>query len=206
MKQTVFKLDGNFRFNNKHMIIYSWYHISSDGSKKLEEEFDWEDEYGNAIVIPIGAQVDSVLKHDIFKVGYLWSFYHSEKVELAGGAGLHIARFKVGLQANTTSSGIEATDVAVTVPLPVLSVALHYSVTPKISWRLKSEAFALAYDDWEGSYVDASLVMEFRVAKKVGLGIGFGNNVLKIKEETSNYKFNYDNQITGVEFYVATYF
>ena len=96
--------------------------------------------------------------------------------------------------------------MAVIVPLPVLLVALHYSVTPKISWRLKSEAFALTYQDWEGTYVDASLVMEFRVAKKVGLGIGLGNNSLKIKEETSDYKFNYDNQITGVEFYVATYF
>ena len=71
MEQTVFKLDGNFRFNNKHMLTYSWYRISSDGSKRLDEEIDWEDEEGNAIVIPIGAQVDSVLKYDIFKVGYL---------------------------------------------------------------------------------------------------------------------------------------
>ena len=168
-KQTVFRLDGHFRFNNKHRITYSWYRVSSDGSKVLDEDIDWEDEDGNAIFIPAGARVDTVLKYDIFKVGYLWSFYHSEKVELAAGAGLHTTRFKVSLQAETTSSGGEATDVALTVPLPVLSISLMYKVSPKISWAFKSEAFALAYDDWEGNYVDTTLAMEFQVAK-VGQG------------------------------------
>ena len=205
-KQTVFRLDGHFRFNNIHRITYSWYRVSSDGSKVLDEEIEWEDEDGNAIVIPAGARVDTLLKYDIFKVGYLWSFYHSEKVELSGGAGLHTTRFKVGLQAETTSSGGDATEVALTVPLPVLSIALTYSVTPKFSWAFKSEAFALAYQDWEGSYIDTVLAMEYRVAKNVGLGIGLANNTLKLKEENDDYKFNYENRITGVDLYVATYF
>ena len=180
----MFRLDGHFRFNNKHRITYSWYRISSEGSKVLEEEIDWEDEDGNAIVIPVGARVDTVLKYDIFKVGYLWSFYHSEKrLNWQLGQGLHTTRFKVGLQAETTSSGGEATDVALTVPLPVLSISLTYNVTSKFYWHFKSEAFALTYDDWEGNYVDTILAMEYRVAKHVGLGIGLAHNALKIKEE-----------------------
>jgi len=96
-KQTVFRLDGYYRFNKNHAFSYSWYSISSSGNKLLSEEFTWLDETGTEINIPIGAQVDSTLKYDIFKLGYLWSFHHSEKVELTAGAGLHITRLSLDL-------------------------------------------------------------------------------------------------------------
>jgi len=205
-EQTVFKLDGFFRFNRHHALTYSWYSISSDGNKTIEEQIDWVDENGDPITIPVGAQVDTVLDYDIFKVGYLWSFYSTDKVDLSAGVGLHTTRMKVGLQAETTSSGISAKDVALTVPLPVLSFGIIYRVTPKFNWYLKSEVFSLKYSDWDGNYVDNTLGMEFLVSKNVALGIGLGNNSLKISENNADYKFTFENRITGIDLYVATYF
>ena len=205
-EQTVFKLDGFFRFYRHHALTYSWYRIASDGNKVVDEQIDWVDENGDAITIPVGAQVNTVLDYDIFKVGYLWSFYLTDKVDLSAGVGLHTTRLKVGLEAETTSSGISAKDVALTVPLPVLSFGLIYKVTPKFNWYLKSEVFSLKYNDWDGNYVDNTLGMEFLVSKNVGLGIGLGNNSLKISEDTADYKFTFENRITGIDLYVVTYF
>ena len=98
-EQSVVRLDGHYRFTKKHALTFSWYSISSDGNKSLEEEFDWLDENGDAITIPIGASVDTSLDYDIYKVGYLYSFHHTDKVELAVGAGLHMTRIEVGLNA-----------------------------------------------------------------------------------------------------------
>ena len=205
-EQSVVRLDGHYRFTDVHALTYSWYSISSDGNKMLAKEFDWLDENGNKITIPIGASVDTALDYDILKVGYLYSFHHTDKVELSVGAGLHMTRIGIGLSAEATGAPLETRDVSTTLPLPVLSFALIYQVTPKFSWHFKSEFFALEFDKWDGRYTDTTLGMEYRFFKNVGLGIALAGNSLKVTEKTSDYKFQYDNRITGLLLNAAAYF
>jgi len=205
-RQTVIRLDGYYRFNKAHALSYSWYSLSSTGSKVADTQISWIDRNGDEITIPVGAQVDSVFDYDIFKVGYLYSFYHSEKVELVVGAGLHVTRLELGLTAETTSSGIDASDVDVTAPLPVISLGLKYNVTPKFSWHIKSEVFAISYDEYDGTYTDATLGMEYRAWTNIGLGIGLGSNALDLNQTTSDYKLKYSNRLTGIHAYLAAYF
>lgn len=205
-EQSVIRLDGHYRFTEKHALTYSWYSISSDGNKSLDTEFEWIDENGDPIVIPVGASVSTSLDYDIFKLGYLWSFHHTDKVEISAGAGLHMTRVAVGLSAEATGLTGEATDVSTSLPLPVLSLSLVYHVTPKFTWHAKSELFALKFDKWDGTYQDTTLGMEYRFFKNVGLGIALSGNALKIIEDTDDYKFHYDNRVTGVLLNVAAYF
>ena len=206
LKQTVTRLDGYYRFTPKHALTYSWYNINSTGNKTIDEEFEWLDENGNSVTIPIGAQANTDLDYDIYKIGYLYSFYHNDKVELAAGAGLHITSISVALDVDTTSGPLDTKNIKSTVPLPVLSFGLTYHVTPKFMWYLKSEVFAISIDDWSGTYTDSTLAMEYRAWKNVGLGAGLGSNALKIIEETGDYKFQYENRISGLNLYVAAYF
>jgi len=206
LKQTVTRLDGYYRFTPKHALTYSWYNISSTGNKVVEQDFDWLDENGDPITIVAGAQANTVLDYDIYKIGYLWSFYHNDKVELAAGAGLHITSISVALDVETTLGPLEAKNIKSTIPLPVLSFGLTYHVTPKFMWYLKSEVFAISIDDWSGTYTDSTLAMEYRAWKNVGLGAGLGSNALKIIEEPGDYKFQYENRISGLNLYVAAYF
>ena len=205
-RQTVLRLTGYYRFTKKHALTYSWYSISTDGAKSIEEEFEWLDENGDTITIPVGANVDTSLDYDIFKVGYLWSFHHTDKVELSAGAGLHMTRVAVGLSAEYTGSDLKTQDVSTTVPLPVISFNLIYNISPKFDWGLRAEAFALKFDEWDGVYTDISLKMEYRAFKNVGLGIALNSNSLKIIQETSDHKFILENRISGVLISVAAYF
>ncbi len=207
IENQVLRIEGYYRFHPKHALTYSWYSISSEGNRTLDKEFEWVDPDGNTIIIPIGAQVISNLDYDIFKVGYLWSFHHSDKVELGVGAGLHITRLALGLDASTTFPANRAVeDVNTTVPLPVFSLVLKYNVTPKFHWYLKTEAFALKFDKWAGSYRDATFGMEYRAWKNVALGAGLSSNSLEIEEDDPEYQLKYDNNISGGLLYVATYF
>jgi len=204
-EQSVLRIDGHYRFTRHDALTYSWYRIASKGSKSLEEEIDWIDENGDPITIPIGAYINASLDYDIYKLGYLWSFYRSDKVELAAGGGLHVTRLAIGLNAAVTSSGVSAKDVKTTVPLPVLSFALSYRVTPRFSWYVKSEFFYLSFDNSEGAYTDSALGMEYRVFKHVGLGFGVGGNSLSLAERTSDHRLKFENRITGAMLYVTGY-
>jgi len=206
LKQTVTRLDGYYRFTPVHALSFSWYNISSTGYKTIETEFDWLDENGGPITIPVGAQANTALDYDIYKLGYLWSFYHTDKVELAAGAGLHITRISLTLDVDSTAGPIGTEDVKSTVPLPVLSFGLTYKVTPKFAWYLKSEVFAITVDKWSGTYSDSTFGLEYRAWKNVALGAGLGSNALKIIEDDGETKFQFENRISGLNLYVAAYF
>ena len=205
-KQSVFRVDGLYRFNTDHALTFSQYSIKTQGSKTLEDDVDWLDEDGNTITIPLGADVVSSLDYDIYKVGYLWSFYHADKVELVVGAGLHTTRVSIGLEASGTYTGTEPRDIKTTVPLPVFSFGITYRVTPKFQWYLKPELFSLKFDDWDGIYTDTTFGMEYRTFEHVSFGLGLSSSSMKLTEKASDYTFNYDNRISGLLFYVAGYF
>ena len=48
--------------------------------------------------------------------------------------------------------------------------------------------------------------MEYHAFDHVGFGLGLGNNSLKLTEKTNDYRFDFDNRITGLLLYVAGYF
>ena len=53
---------------------------------------------------------------------------------------------------------------------------------------------------------DNSLGMEYRAWKHVALGASLNSNALEIEQDTPNYRFRFNNTISGVQIYLATYF
>ncbi len=204
---TVLRIEGHYRFNQKHALTYGWYNIETNGHKSVESEIDWVDREGNAITIPVGASLDSNVDTEIFKLGYLWSFYKSNKMEVAIGGGLHVTSIVIDLDSTLTNppkSTVKTIDS--TLPLPVASMSMSYKVTDKFTWYLKSEAFALAFDDYRGAFRDTVLGMEYRFWRHVGLGVALTTNSLQLDEDNDDYKLRYDNGTTGGMVYLSSYF
>lgn len=207
LENTVLRIDGYYRFNSNHGLSYSWFNIDTSGEKSLEDTIEWTDRDGNRIVIPVGAQVVSSMEIETFKLGYFWSFYNSGKLEMALGAGLHVTELSLGLDASVTlppNSSIQNVDT--TLPLPVVSLAIRYNVTPAFQWNLKAETFALEFDNWYGSFTEVTFGVEYRAWKHVALGAAITRNSLEIEEDDPDYFLKYENRISGGMLYVATYF
>jgi hypothetical protein len=205
-EQTVLRLDGRYRFTDKHALAMSWYRMSSDGDRSIQKDIEWLGRDGNVITIPVGANVTSSLGYDIVKFAYLWSFYHSDKVELSAGGGIHLTDIGVNLEASITNNGISASRADTTVPLPVISFRLGYKVTPKLNWFLQTELFAISVGDWDGTYSDLQLGVEYQLLQNLGVGMGLGSNSLKLLEVTNKSRFDYSNRITGANLFISTNF
>jgi len=198
---TVFRIDGGYRFSDAHSLQFSWYRISSTGNKIIQDTIEWDD-----IVIPIGAKVTSELKYDIFKIGYLWSFYHNDKVELGVGGGVHVTRLSLLMNANAGGTELEAQDVDTTVPLPVVMFMIAYQINDRWRWAIENQWFSLNFETIQGAYNDNTVRVEYQAWKNVSLGLGVGVNNLFIEESNSDYIFRYRNRIAGAMLYVATNF
>jgi len=205
-EQSVLRTDARYRFNDRHGLAFSWYRISTSANRLLDEEIEWIDDNNNEITIPIDAAVRSSLDYEIIKLAYLWSFYHNDKVELAAGAGLHLASVEIDLDASTTSSGESANRAETFLPLPVVTFRLDYNIAPKLAWHVQSEIFSLSTGDIDGTYVDFQAGVEYRAFEHLGLGLGVGSNALKVVDEDHKERFDFDNRITGFYLFLSGHF
>lgn len=205
-EQTVFRLDGRYRIKPKHAVTFAWYSISSNAVKTLADDIEWVDENGDTVVIPSGTSVDSSLGYDIFKVGYLWSFYRSDTVELVAGAGLHLAEVDLALDVDSGLFDAELRTAKSNLPMPVLTFALDYNVTPKFNWFLSTQLFAMELGEWRGVYSDVQLGMKYQLFEHVGVGAGIGSNALEVIREEANTRLEFDNRVTGLHFFISANF
>ena len=205
-EQTVFRLDGLYRFNSNHAMTFSWFRINTDASKSLVDDIEWVDENGDTVIIPTGTSVGSSLGYDIYKLGYLWSFYRSDKVELAAGAGLHMAEVRFGLNVDSAIVGSDLRTAKSNLPMPVLSFMLNYNVTPRFDWFLRSQLFALDLGEWRGVYSDIELGVKYQLFEHIGIGAGIGSNGLDVVREYDNSRFEFENRVAGLHFFVSANF
>ena len=153
-----------------------------------------------------GISVNSSLGYDIYKLGYLWSFYRSDKVELAAGAGLHMAGVRVGLGVDSAIIDSELRTAKSNLPMPVLSFMLDYNVTSKFEWYFRSQLFAIDLGDWRGVYSDIELGMKYQLFENIGVGAGIGSNGLEVVREEDATRFEFENRVTGLRFFVTANF
>ncbi len=205
-ESVVLRFDGYYRFTPEHRIEFGWLSINSSGSRNVTGEIPWPPDDP----IPVGTRVDSYLDTDTYRVGYAWSFYHNEKVELSLAAGLHITQVSVGIRAEVTGggtvgSGAEALEV--TAPLPVVGYRVSYNVNPRLKVMLLSDVFSMNYSDTSGTYQDMSILAEYRVIHNMSIGGGFNYNVLNVTSNADDgTSLSFKNTVSGFMLYLAAGF
>lgn len=60
-RQTVLRLEGQWRFRPAHALTLSWFDISASNSLSIKRDFEWVDEDGNTITIPVVASSSASL-------------------------------------------------------------------------------------------------------------------------------------------------
>jgi hypothetical protein len=166
----VFRIDGYYRFNEKHRIDFSVFDLSRSASKEIEKEIDWND-----IIYPIDTTVDASLDLAIYKLAYTWSFMRRDSGYLGLTAGLYTADIGTSISAESigrSSSG------GVTAPLPVLGLRGQYDFSERWSLRASAEIFAIEYGDFSGSLYDVFASVDYQITDHVALGAGI--NVVNI--------------------------
>jgi len=193
MKKTtqVVRLDGYYRFTDSHGIEFSWYSIRNHS--QTNKDFRWAE-----LNISVSGELNTFFDTDVYKVNYLYSFYHTNKVELALAVGLHVTTVNVGFDGSYLSNGGEGNSgesIKVTAPLPVAGFRLRYNIFPKWSVNYAIDYFFLKFDGFEGTLSDSTLTTDYRLFKHFGLGIGINSTRMRIEATTANnllFKINHD--------------
>jgi hypothetical protein len=209
-----FRIDAAYRFNERHSVGISYYRVLLDANRVLNEDVTVDD-----VTIAAGANVDSSLTFDMWRLLHNYSFYRNEKVELGLSPGLYIAKFKFALAGSATCSGTHPNCVGqptafgsvsqqLTVPLPSLGAYVNYHITPRLMSQVRFDWFYLAVgNDFTGSMLEFYAGLEYRLFKHFALGASYDRLQTNVElNKKSSSGFSVETAWNTVFLYGALYF
>ena len=146
---TVFRVDGYYRFAERHRADFSVFDLSRDSSKDIQRDIQWGD-----TLYTIDTTIEAEFDLSIYKAAYTYSFLSDEDSYLGGTIGLYVADVKTSLAEATLGQG-EVGEL--TAPLPVVGLRGERRLSDRWTFRASGEFFFIEYDDIDGSLVDRVL-------------------------------------------------
>jgi hypothetical protein len=201
-----FAVEGYWRFmkRRRHRLDFSWLSFNRSGEKTL----------GSAITIgdldlPLGTQVSTSFDLDMYRVGYSYSFFQDDRIDLGVGLGVYILPISFEITAAGLVTGAESESI--TAPLPVFTLRADFAITPRWLLLTKFDMFYLEISDFRGLITDTSVAVEYNPFKNVGFGLKLSSFKLKVEAEGDDYpgadflgSFEYNN--LGAMLYLNFYF
>ena len=183
---TRFRLDGYWRFADRHKVRMMWFNSSKSGSTTIDEEIDWQGE-----TFPVNAKLKGESKFNIIELAYEYAFMRHENFELTGTAGIHYADFSVSLEGDAIDGEVTRKvkeEGSVGAPLPVFGGHFLWRMGGDFWLDASAQWFALTIDQYSGSVWDAKLDAIWQPNKWLGIGLGY--NYFKVDVDVDQDKFN----------------
>ena len=199
-RDTIPRIDAYYRFNERHRIDFTSFAIDRKGTRILAIDppvvIDGEDFSGGAI--------NSEIKYNLYRLGYGYSFYHSDKAELTVTAGLNVTSYDLKFEDDT---GAKSESADVTAPLPMFGLRMGYAITPKWSVHYVSEAFFIELDDTiKGAMINYELNTEYKIFKNFAIGAGFARLGTSVEVNADDWKGKVSDSYRGYTVFGTLYF
>jgi hypothetical protein len=173
------RISGYWRFFDRHRLYFGYYKLNRKSARPLLTDIGpiYIPELGINDTILAGSNVRSVSAWEVYHLGYGYSFYKSESLELAAKLGLGLARIKLDVSGtlNTLNNGTltSTAGASVLVPLPTVGVTLDWVASER--WTLKGNAgyFKVSVNGVKAGVTDAGVAAEYRLFRNFGIGAGY---------------------------------
>ncbi len=211
----VVRLNGYWRFAEKHRIFFGYYNLNRDTTSTLNKNI-------GPISIPAlgvndtilaGSNITAKTNWDVYILGYGYSFYKTETAEITGKIGFDVARISASMNGtlNTAANGVLVGATAgnnsdVTAPLPVIGLSGEWAFAPR--WKLIGSlgGFKAKVSDVDASVVDGTLAVDYRILRNFGVGIGYSWLKLKGDVSKSDWNGSVNWKTDGVQIYGSLVF
>lgn len=193
-----FRLDGLYRFNDRHAIGLSYYRVGLSGEKSLNQQILINDQ-----TIAAGGMTQTSLSFNTYRLLYNYSFYRSDKVELGVSPGIYMMEAKFNFAAHGSITGPGGASAGsstivkeqVTLPLPSIGLIANYNITPKVQFQSRYDIFYLTIGDYTGTMFEFYAGLEYRLHQHFAMGAAFDRLQAGLKgngDQGFNVNFSYN--------------
>jgi hypothetical protein len=210
---TQYRINAQYRAWRRHHFYFSFFDLSRQSESTLLGDIPETDP-----PVTAGALVASNLDMKIYQVGYTFSFWNDDRVDLGAGLGFYIMDLGTGLGVLAGAEGGEEiagkvlVAESITAPLPVLNMRANVAITKRVFLKNSFNVFYINMSGFEGLLLDTSIALEGHICRFFGLGMGFNFLTVEIEGDGEaeflggswNGKLNFD--YTGLSIYGKFFF
>jgi len=205
--QTRFRIDGFWRFADRHKVRMLWFNNTTSKTRTLDEEIDWGD-----ATYPVNAEVKAEFSFDIYELAYEYAFLRRDNYELSGTIGLHWTTMSAALKGEASFvggepvSGTVRSEGSVDLPLPVIGVRGLWNLSGDFWVDASAQFFSLSIDEYDGSLQDYRVVVLWQPKRWLGVGVGYNQFNVDVDVEKDSFDGSLDWTYKGpILFYSASF-
>jgi hypothetical protein len=198
------RMDGQYRFNERHAMGWGLWSLSRDGSRALQRQIDWD---GNTY--DVGAVISSEFDTSWLRLDWRYSMLHTDKGEAGFAAGISAYQFDFVLEGEASVSGggtaVRRGEESFVAPVPTFGLFINYAITPSIVFRAKADLLDVRVGNLDGSLLDTMLLFDWYFSDHVGVGGGVNKTDIDLKN-TGDDPYSAQYKQSGFLAYVALVF
>ena len=191
---SIFRIDGQYRFHAKHRINFSYFDLSRDSVIPISRDIQFGDQ-----LFVLNTAINSNFGLKISKLAYTYSLLRRDKGYLGLSAGLYVADSTISMAAADQPQN-EIGEL--TAPLPVFGVRGDYSMTDRWTFRASGEFFALEYNNIDGSIVDLYAGVDYQAFEHVAFGLAYNAVTIDVDVAKETYSGAIDWAYAGAMLYM----
>ena len=198
--KTVVRLDGFYRFNERHSLDFGFWTLDRTGQARIDERIEFD---GN--VFDIGVDLTSKFDTSWLRIGWRYSLLRTERGEAGFSAGLSAYKFDFGIAGEATVSdgmggtmrqAVRAEDDLLT-PVPTVGMFITYAIKPRLNFLARADFLDVEIGDTELNLLDTRLLIEWYFSRHVGFGVGMNNTEIQIRDAGGD-PFSVDYRQSGL--------
>ena len=181
--QDRFRIDGFWRFAERHKLRFMYFDASSDSSRTIDHEIH----YGDS-VYPVNALVTGRLNTTITEIAYEYAFMRRDNFELAGTFGLHNLKIKANLRYQGANSAADLDRSADgDGPLPVIGLRALWTISNHFYFDGQAQFFAVKIDQYDGRLEDWKANFVWQPLQHFGVGVGYNSFITRLKVDRNAF-------------------
>jgi hypothetical protein len=192
------RVDGYYRLGRNHRLQFGYFGLKRDAVRVIDKEITVGD-----TTFRIGARMESEFKNSITEIGYMYSFYRTERMEVSGTFGLHLLEFRSRFTGETTLDTVDTASTDASGPLPLIGIDLDYALNPRWLLSLRSMIFAVKLDTYDGRLADLSAKVEYFFLDNLGVGFGINRFDLDVTYSDKGREGQLSWRYEGMQVYVT---
>jgi hypothetical protein len=199
---TSFRLDGYWRFAERHKVRIMYFQEGHSGERVINQEIIFGD-----VTYPVNTDVTAHLGTHVGEVAYEYAFMRGDKYEFSGSIGIHDLSFQTTLSAVGNNINQSVTNKAsVNGPLPVIGLHYIYQFNEKFNADALFQFFALKFDQYDGNLQDYNLSLVYMPWKNFGIGAGWNEFVTSLDVSAGGFSGNLRWKYGGLRIFLRASF
>jgi hypothetical protein len=167
------RLDGYWRFADRHKVRVVAFRASRENSEVLDEDIDWVGE-----IYPVSAEVQAEFSFSILEIAYEYAIVRRENYEIDASFGLHYTTVDASLEAHAEESGGTLTEdlsdsASANAPLPAIGLSGTWSLPHALWLDASAQFFVLSVNPYNGHLQSYRATLTWQPKPWLGIGAGY---------------------------------